>query len=169
MLRLRTLNLKMAWPYVRCSFELLDQAHHNCLTFYTSLKRPSAASPRAVFQDAALTLPWTTYVKKTAYYYMRDRSPAHRSRSSRSSAHRSRSPIPRARPTRADHLKPKPHVSPPPPPGRRRHGLEPKVIHALVAFFRYRQNKAQPKWNHLKSAMDQLYIQVTQLHYILLR
>ena len=40
---------------------------------------------------------------------------------------------------------------------QRRNGLEPKVIHALVAFFSYRQNKAQPQWNHLKSAMDQLY------------
>ena len=131
MLRLRTShkceNGMALHMYIRCSFELLDQAHHNCVTFYirTYIHKPyvkavGCHSPRAVFQDAALTLPWTTYVKKTAYYYMRDRSPAHRSRSSRSSAHRSRSPIPRARPTRADHLKPKPHVSPPPPPGRRR-------------------------------------------------
>ena len=72
-----------------------------------------------IFQATTLTLP--KYAKKTAY--VRDRSPAHRSRSSRSSAQRSRSPIPKARPTRAgsstDHLKPKPPVRPPPtPPGR---------------------------------------------------
>ena len=63
-----------------------------------------------IFQATTLTLP--KYAKKTAY--VRDRSPAHRSRSSRSSAQRSRSPIPKARPTRAgsstDHLKPKPPV-----------------------------------------------------------